>query len=328
VHPAKSVILFTTASGAGYGLIAWLGVLAALGLLPAERWFGVAGFGIGLGLVVLGLLSSTFHLGHPERAWRALSQWRSSWLSREGVAAVVTFLPVGLFALLWVVAQTNSGAAAAVGLLASLCCAVTVACTAMIYASLRTIRAWSNPWTLPAYLALSAFSGALLMNLLLQLWALPLARPFGWVVLILAVLAGAIKLGYWRSLALQEGASTAETATGLGGVGDGAAGSRGQVRLLEAPHSESNYLLQEMGFRIARKHAAKLRRIALAAGFLLPFVVVALGLALGQATGGAVGLLAALAAVALVSIGLAVERWLFFAEAKHVVTLYYGESRA
>ncbi|MEQ9607796.1 MAG: DmsC/YnfH family molybdoenzyme membrane anchor subunit [Kiloniellaceae bacterium] len=323
MHPAKSVILFTTASGAGYGLLAWLGVLAALGLLPAERWLGVAGFGIGLGLVVLGLLSSTFHLGHPERAWRALSQWRSSWLSREGVAAVVTFLPVGLFALLWVVAQTNSGAAAAVGLLASVCCAVTVACTAMIYASLRTIRAWSNAWTLPAYLALSAFSGALLMNLLLQFWGLPLARPFGWAVLVLALLAGAIKLGYWRSLASQEGASTAESATGLGGGGAG--GSLGRVRLLEAPHSESNYLLQEMGFRIARKHAAKLRRIALVAGFLLPIVFVILGLVLG---GAVPAVLAALAAVAAMALGLAVERWLFFAEAKHVVTLYYGESRA
>ncbi|GAB4352152.1 MAG: dimethyl sulfoxide reductase anchor subunit [Kiloniellaceae bacterium] len=319
MHPAKSVILFTTASGAGYGLIAWLGVLAALGMVPAERWLGVASFGLGLGLVVLGLLSSTFHLGHPERAWRALSQWRSSWLSREGVAAVVTFLPVGLFALLWVVVQTNSGAAAAIGLLASLCCAVTVACTAMIYASLRTIRAWCNPWTLSAYLALSAFSGALLVNLLLQLWGLPLARPFGWVVLALAVLAAAIKLAYWRHLAADAGASTAESATGLGG-----AGSSGRVLLLEAPHSESNYLLQEMGFRIARKHAAKLRRIALAAGFLLPFALVALG----QLLAGPAGPLAAVGAVALVAVGLAVERWLFFAEAKHVVTLYYGETRA
>src|SRR3546814_10763657 len=95
------------------------------------------------------LLSSTLHLGRPERAWRALSQWRSSWLSREGVAAIVTFLPVGLFALCWVVAETNGGAAAAVGLLASLCCAVTVACTAMISASLKTIRAWCSAWTLP-----------------------------------------------------------------------------------------------------------------------------------------------------------------------------------
>lgn len=320
MHPAKSVILFTTASGAGYGLIAWLGVLAALGLLPADRGFGLAAFGLGLGLVVFGLLSSTLHLGHPERAWRALTQWRSSWLSREGVAAVATFLPVGVFALYWVVAQSNSGPAAAVGLLASLCCLVTVVCTAMIYASLKTVRAWSNPWTLPGYLVLSALSGALLVNLLLQLWALPLAGAFAWAVLALTVLAIGVKLAYWQAIDQDRGISSAESATGLGSIGD----APGKVRLLEAPHSEANYLMQEMGFRIARKHAAKLRRIALLAGFLAPFVLVALGLAVP----GAAGIWAALAAVVLAGVGLAVERWLFFAEAKHVVTLYYGESRA
>jgi DMSO reductase anchor subunit len=316
VHPAKSVILFTTASGAGYGLLAWLGLLAALGWLPADRWLGLAGFGLGLGLVVLGLLSSTLHLGHPERAWRAFSQWRSSWLSREGVAAVLTFLPVGLFALIWIVAQTNSGLAAAVGLLASLCCVVTVVCTAMIYGSLKTIRAWCSAWTLPAYLVLSALSGAVLMNLLLHLWALPLAAPFGWVLLLLFAAAAAVKLLYWREIDRPAELSSAESATGLGGLG--------KVRLLEAPHSEANYLMQEMGYRIARKHAAKLRRIALLAGFALPFLLIALG----QALPGAVALAAALIAVVLVAVGLAVERWLFFAEAKHVVTLYYGESRA
>ena len=90
VHPAPSVILFTTASGAGYGLLAWLGAAGAFGGLPADRWFGGVAMVIGLGLVSAGLLASTFHLGHPERAWRALSQWRSSWLSREGVAAMAT----------------------------------------------------------------------------------------------------------------------------------------------------------------------------------------------------------------------------------------------
>jgi DMSO reductase anchor subunit len=316
MHPAKSVILFTTASGAGYGLIAWLGVLAALGLLPAERWFGFVAFALGLGLVVLGLLSSTLHLGRPERAWRAFSQWRSSWLSREGVAAVITFLPVGLFALIWVVAQANQGPAAAVGLVASLCCAVTVACTAMIYASLKTVRAWSSRWTLPVYLVLSALSGAVLLNPLLQAWGLPLAAPFAWAVLLLLAAGAAVKLLYWRDLDHGAGISSAESATGLGHLG--------RVRLLEAPHSESNYLMQEMGYRIARKHAAQLRRIALVAGFGLPFLLVALGLALPG--GGA--LATALVAVALVALGLAVERWLFFAEAKHVVTLYYGASRA
>ncbi|NIA67490.1 dimethyl sulfoxide reductase anchor subunit [Pelagibius litoralis] len=316
MHPAKSVILFTTASGAGYGLIAWFGLFGAFGLLPAELWMGLLGFGIGFGLIVLGLLSSTFHLGHPERAWRALSQWRSSWLSREGVAAVFTFLPAGLFALAWVLLGRNDGLAGLIGLLASLSCVVTVACTAMIYASLRTIRAWHSAWTLPIYLLMAALSGALLLQVFLSLWQVPLGRVFPWAILILFGLTLGAKLLYWRSLASEEGGSTAESATGLGDLG--------KVRLLEAPHSESNYLMQEMGFRIARRHAEKLRRIVLLAGFCAPALLILLALLMP----GVPGVVATLIAVALFAAGLVVERWLFFAEAKHVVTLYYGESRA
>ncbi len=98
MHPAYSVIFFTTATGAGYGLLALNGLAAAFGQLPADRGFAVASVLVSYVLIVGGLLSSTFHLGHPERAWRALSQWRSSWLSREGVLAIVAFAPTGLFA--------------------------------------------------------------------------------------------------------------------------------------------------------------------------------------------------------------------------------------
>ena len=316
MHPAKSVILFTTASGAGYGLIAWLGLLAAFGLIPAEAGFGLAAFGLGFALIILGLLSSTFHLGHPERAWRALSQWRSSWLSREGVAAVFTFLPAGFFALFWIFLGRNDGLFGLLGLLASLSCLITVACTAMIYASLKTIRAWRSGWTLPIYLFLSVLSGGLLLQGLLMFWQVPAGGYLVVLLLVLFGLSGGAKLLYWRSLEGEDGYSTAESATGLGELG--------RVSLLEAPHSESNYLMQEMGFRIARKHAEKLRRFVLLAAFGVPFLLVLAG-GLMQ---GIAGLVAILAAIPLFAAGLAVERWLFFAEAKHVVTLYYGESRA
>ena len=102
MHPAPSIVFFTTASGAGYGLLFWLGLLRPLGLLPAtpirpwSRWSWRSA------LITAGLLSSTLHLGQPQRAWRAFSQWRSSWLSREGVAALATYVPAGLFGLgLW-----------------------------------------------------------------------------------------------------------------------------------------------------------------------------------------------------------------------------------
>ena len=101
MHPAYSVILFTTASGAGYGLLALLGLVGISHGEASSLAFGLTAMVIALGLITVGLLSSTFHLGHPERAWRAFSQWRSSWLSREGVAAVLTYVPALLFGLVW-----------------------------------------------------------------------------------------------------------------------------------------------------------------------------------------------------------------------------------
>src|SRR5215467_14251240 len=103
MHPAFSVIIFTTMSGAGYGLLAWLGAWAIVGGLPANRGLAAVLLVLSLGAITIGLLSSTVHLGHPERAWRAFSQWRSSWLSREGVASVVTYAPTLLLAFGWVV---------------------------------------------------------------------------------------------------------------------------------------------------------------------------------------------------------------------------------
>jgi len=314
MHPAKSVIFFTTASGAGYGLILWLGVLTAFGLFPADQGFGVAVFAIALVLIVAGLLSSTFHLGHPERAWRALSQWRSSWLSREGVAAVLAFVPIGLFGIWWVFLGENSGLAMVFGLVAAAAAVVTVYCTAMIYASLKAIPAWSNAWTILGYLSLSAMTGALLLHLLVTLWGWPVQQTTGIVALVNIAVGLLVKLLYWSAVAKPKGDSTSGTATGLG--------AQGTVRLLESPHSSDNYLMKEMGFRIARKHAHKLRLIAIADGFVIPAVALAFALVVG-----ATPLMAILAVIAA-GMGIAIERWLFFAEAKHVVMLYYGEQAA
>src|SRR5262245_24709489 len=147
MHPAYSVILFTTASGAGFGLLAWLALFAVLGLVPPTRGLGLAGFALAFGLITAGLLSSTAHLGRPERAWRAFSQWRTSWLSREGVLAVATFLPAGVLALGWVLTERVEGPFTLMALLAIVCAVATLYTTGMIYASLRTIRQWHQSLT-------------------------------------------------------------------------------------------------------------------------------------------------------------------------------------
>ncbi|MFZ5789947.1 MAG: dimethyl sulfoxide reductase anchor subunit family protein [Pseudomonadota bacterium] len=315
MHPAFSVIVFTTASGAGYGLVALMGVLAALGRLPADRWFGLAGLGLGLAAVTFGLVSSTFHLGHPERAWRAISQWRSSWLSREGALAILTFVPAGLFALGWVLLADNGGVWAAFGLAAAAMAALTVACTGMIYASLKPIRRWANGWTVPNYLLLGLMSGALWLDAVAAAFGLELALP-AMIALAAIVAAGAGKLGYWRFIDRSQSASTPESATGLGAFG--------KVRLLEAPHTNENYLLKEMGYRIARKHAAKLRRIAALLAFAVPLALTSSLFVLSSLPAIIAAVLAALSGTA----GILIERWLFFAEARHAVTLYYGACEA
>ncbi|RWE19356.1 MAG: dimethyl sulfoxide reductase anchor subunit [Mesorhizobium sp.] len=301
MHPAFSVVFFTTATGAGYGLLALLGLLGGLGFIPADFRLGLVGMALALGLIVAGLLSSTGHLGRPRRAWRAFSQWRSSWLSREGVASVATFIPAVLFGIGWV---------AAAGLLAAAGAVVTVCTTGMIYASLKPVAQWHSRYTLPAYLIFAAMTGSVLANALLQGFELGSAEMLAWALL--ATLAGWVwKLATWRYNDRLEIPTNANTATGLAG---------GTVRSIEWPHTEENYLLKEMGFRIARKHSAKLRRITQTLAFIAPAVLLVIAFALPWPFAAIASVLAAVCQLA----GMLVERWLFFAEAKHTVTLYYG----
>jgi DMSO reductase anchor subunit len=315
VHPAFSVIFFTVSSGIGYGLLALMGELVAFGLLPADRWLGALGLGLGFASISAGLLSSTFHLGRPERAWRAFSQWRTSWLSREGVAAVVTFAPVLVLAYGWVLGRGGAALLQAAGVLTAIGAVATVYCTAMIYQSLKTIHQWHNPWTLPNYLLLGLGGGATWLTAVAGVLGLDTGLAAKIAAVSLAA-AWAVKRAYWRSIDTTSHPSTPESATGLGRFGS--------VTKFEGPHTSANYLMKEMGFQIARKHAEKLRFHAQSFAFALPL---ALMLAVAFAELPVLPILAVLAAFS-VTFGLGLERWLFFAEAKHVVMLYYGARTA
>jgi sulfite dehydrogenase (quinone) subunit SoeC len=313
MHPAYSVIAFTTASGAGIGLLAWLGLFAFLDMVPAERWLGFVGFGVAFVLLTAGLLASTSHLGRPERAWRAFSQWRTSWLSREGVAAVATYVPAGLLGIGWVFFETASGFFALIALLTVLCAIATLYTTGMIYASLRTIRQWHQPLTAPLYIVLGLASGAVLLTLLFAMFGVE-RRGATWIAIIALVVAVALKWLYWLRIDGEAREYTVEAATGLGHLG--------KVRPLEPPHTQPNFVMREMGYRVARKHAKRLRNLTL----LLAFAVPIAGLLLSRLPG--LGIVGSLLAVLSMAGGLMVERWLFFAEAEHVAMLYYGADAA
>jgi sulfite dehydrogenase (quinone) subunit SoeC len=311
MHPALSIVFFTTASGAGFALLLLLGLGVPLGLLPTSPGFGFVALAVATLLAGGGLLTSAFHLGHPERTWRAFSQWRSSWLSREGVFAVLTFVPAAIFGIGWVFFGATGRLFGLCGILTAALAAATVYCTGMIYASLKPIHQWHNGWVVLGFLALGLMGGCLLLDFLVRLWS---RHSFGIALLTVVVVCGAwwIKERYWRFIDTTAARSTVPGATALG--------ARGTVRLLEAPHTEETYLLKEMGFHLARKHARRLRRIARFAGFATPALLSLFGLFAGGVAGGFAAALAIIGA----GVGVLAERWLFFAEAKHTVMLYYG----
>ena len=350
MRPAFSVIFFTTASGAGYGLLFWLSLLLIdvnnlppMGFInPAilasfttlqtalPAGFFLSGFIFAILIVTLGLVSSTFHLGRPSRAWRAFSQIGSSWLSREGVLAVLAYIPaLALFVQSsplagWI---EQSGFDLSVLHLQSLywpaamvvLSLATVFATAMIYATLRPIPAWAHPLTVPQYLLYALFGGLVLaLGLMivfgLPVFELPYLKPgiFG----LIGLMAG-IKIIYWASLwkINRSPAFTPGHATGLGTIG--------QVRPLMPPHTAPNWIMKEMIFIQARHKAVLLKCLVLLLAFVAPALLV-----WGQDRIPDGPLMIGFAVLLSISvlIGTGFDRTLFFAEARHIVRSYYRGS--
>lgn len=294
MHPAPSVILFTTLSGLGFGLLAFLG----LGYPGVTGWVAFVFYAIAYGLAVGGLLASTFHLGRPERALKAFSQWKTSWLSREGICSVAALLVMALYATGAVFMDSHWRVLGIIGAALSL---GTVFTTSMIYTQLKTIPRWNMSLTPLMFLSFSLAGGALLAG------QESLAPCF-------FLIAGAVQLAYWvqGDKAFAASGTTMGTATGLG--------DRGTVRAFEPPHTGTNYLLREFVHVVGRKHAQKLRVISLTLGFVLPVLC----LWLPTDSSMVKHLMAAVAVLSHLA-GIAVSRWLFFAQAEHVVGLYYGK---
>ncbi|MEC8728722.1 MAG: DmsC/YnfH family molybdoenzyme membrane anchor subunit [Pseudomonadota bacterium] len=301
MRPAASLIIFTTLSGLGLGLA----VLIGLGQVTASSslWV-VIHAAVSLGLIGAGVISSTLHLGHPERAWRAMSQWRSSWLSREGVmAGLTTIVLAGYF-----LDQLYTGMARPwLGIVVSVMSLITIYTTAMIYASLKTIARWHHILTPVVFILLALAGGCLLGAALQALAGTPPIQLSQWGIGMI-ILASLVKIIWWHSAGKEGSGSTPESATGLGALG--------QVRMIMPPHTEENWLQHEMGFVVARKHAVRLAVIALVLAAVIPLLVLGL-----YPLSAALLVLAAVIHMA----GIMVERWLFFAEAKHTITLYYGD---
>ncbi|MGB5716990.1 MAG: sulfite dehydrogenase subunit SoeC [Gammaproteobacteria bacterium] len=322
MHPALSVILLTTLLGVGQGLFLALytGQLYSVARLlehQDSQTFHAVGSALALSFLAAGLIASFFHLGHPERAWRSIARWRTSWLSREVIVLPLVMLLVFLYGLfhylewttpLFTVAGTLPvDATLIIGALATLATFALFICTAMIYASIRFLQEWHSALTVINFTLLGGASGFMLAAAFSAFIDVHLVGFYGtWaVILTLAALLtrGASLL---RNHRLRP-RSTLQSAIGvrhtrIRQIAEGAMG--GSFNTREFFHHQPGRVI-----RMAR------------AGFLVlvfPVPILLLGAAWGLSSE-VLPLLAFLTQY----LGLLIERWYFFVEARHPQNLYY-----
>lgn len=297
MKPAISIIFFTVSSGAGLGLIAFTLLFEPL---TQNSVGSVNNINLisGVALVWIGLFSSFFHLANPRNAWRAMSRFKTSWLSREAVFVVLLFCSLAAF---WLPIELYAYRAITAALVLLFAWS-TLFSTAMIYASLKPIPLWHNPLTPINYLLLGHCSGALILINITLLNGLP-ANRYVLITMCLLIISASSKL---LTYSIKDRAVSMGSAIGM---------TQTRVRLLDVGHSHKTFLTDEFGFEFARRSSFMLKIVM----FLLAFLIPLLWLSFAELT--AQG---ALLVSVSCFIGMLIERWLFFAEAKHVVRVYHG----
>lgn len=312
MHPALAVIFLTLFSGGGFGLMALTALVNDFqidgGLNPLQTMIALI---ISMAFVSIGLLSSTAHLANPKNAWRAFTRWRTSWLAREGVFAVM-YYPFAFLYLVWVF--FTGGTHDAIGLilanLAALIGLITIFCQGMIYAVLRTMRQWNTPLVPANFYAMGLAIGATWLAAIQQITTGQPDPALIGIAAALLVATGVLKGIYYFWIS-RPGGPTIRTATGF---------NRFSVRILDQGHTFGTFLTEEFGHRLPPAKAKSIKILMYLIAIILPLALLAIAL------WGQVATLAVLAAL-LVLTGFGVERWLFFIEAQHVVNLYHGRQQ-
>ena len=313
MRPALSVLFLTTLIGAGQGLFVALFGAEVVTLLRGQPLAPVApllvaGCAVALLLTGLGLLSSFFHLGRPERAWRAASMWRTSWLSREVIVLPLFMAAVAGYGLVhWL----GRGPCLLLGTLGTLLAVALFVCTGMIYAAVKVLREWATPLTVVNFLLMGCASGFTLAAALAGVLAPALLVPYAWLAVALTVAAALARVGALVRNARLAPGSTTQTAIGVK-----------HPRVVQTAQGAMGGSFNTREFFHGRgpEFVASMIRAFLLLAFAAPLALLLVALVRGGAGTAAV---AAAGAFVVQYAGLMLERWVFFAQAQHPQNLYY-----
>lgn len=308
MNPAFSVVFLTTLLGAGQGLFLALFVIegaVAAGLLtaPASGFYS-CGSATAVILLGAGLLASFFHLGHPERAWRAAAMWRTSWLSREVIVLPLFMALVAGYG--WMHWQGQPGTLT-LGFVAVAVCVLLFVCTAMIYACIKFLQEWATPLTLVNFTLLGCASGVMLATALAAVRGEPNVAILGQWAMLLTVAGMATRIVSLRRNAALKPKSTLQSAIGI---------QHPKVVQKAQGFMGGSFNTREFFHGRGPGTLRMVKWLFIAAAFVLPVVLVKSGLGAGSSA-------LLVLAFAVQFCGLVAERWFFFAQANHPQNLYY-----
>ncbi|OWF66375.1 hypothetical protein B6A14_04070 [Polynucleobacter hirudinilacicola] len=307
MRPQFSIIFFTTLVGMAQGLLFFIALANLHNQSIPNAFLANLALPVAFAILALSLIASFFHLGHPERAWRAAMMWRTSWLSREVIAlpavmavTVVIFLYASFGEVpqwLWIVLLLTT--------------IVLWICTAKIYQCIRFIQEWSHPSTLTNFILLGATSGWILLELLIALWgdtsAQMIDAPLSVIAFVLLFLSLNLKLWIWSRNRKLKPKSNLATATGIKG---------NNIRQTSMGLMGGSFNTREFFHHQTDKVIANIRKIILLCAYVIPMILMAYAITSPD-------FLVITLALLINYLGLLAERWMFFAEANHPQNLYY-----
>jgi len=327
MHPAFSVVLLTTLIGTAQGLFLALYTVqsySVVALLPQQdgRFYAV-GSAIALLMLIGGLVASFFHLGHPERAWRAAARWRTSWLSREVIVLPALMGAVFVYGLLhWVgwdltIIGIDTGVPGDLTLLVgaggTVFAFALFLCTGMIYACIKFLQEWATWLTVVNYTLFGGASGFMLATAY-SAYASPELVNFyaGWTAIITAAVLVTRVASLIRNARIKP-KSTIQTAIGV---------RHANVQQKSQGFLGGSFNTREFFHRAPRWVFRSVKWVFLVLVFPIPLLLLWAGVAL-HGVGLATGAATLVAAFAIQYLGLMAERWFFFAQANHPQNLYY-----
>ncbi|POM15639.1 DMSO reductase anchor subunit (DmsC) [Burkholderia cepacia] len=311
MRPAFSVVFLTTLCGAAQGLLLTLvsvEALARLAGVDVAAAFYVTGAALSVALGVLGLFASFFHLGHPERAWRAIAMWRTSWLSRECIALPVFLACAFAYGAAHLFGWPGTLLIGAAGALASVALFV---CTAMIYVCLRFLQEWASPLTLVNFVLLGCASGCTLATACAAWLAPALVGRLAAAACVLTLAGCVARLASLARNARLRPKSTVQSATGI---------RHEKVEQKSRGFTASAFNTREFFHGQGNGTLRAVKAGFLTGAFAVPFVLTGAGALAPTSVAAAVVLGAAFV---IQYAGLVAERWFFFADARHPQNIYY-----